>query len=330
MRRVLRRIFLLLAVVLVAASAAFLWGMRELERQGPLATETTIILPRGTGLEGIARQLAEAGILDRPQLFLLAARLSDSARHLRAGEYAFPAGISAMGAMELLLSGRTVVRRLTVPEGVTTSQVLDLVAATEGLVGEVGRVPDEGTLLPETYHFSYGDHRGDMVARMAAAMKSAVRELWGGRAADLPFSTRHEALVLASIVEKETALPEERPHIAGVFVNRLKRGMRLQSDPTVVYALTQGAGPLDRPLTRADLEIASPYNTYRVSGLPPTPIANPGRAAIAAALNPLVTDDLYFVANGSGGHVFARTLGEHNHNVALWRRLRTERKDAAE
>jgi UPF0755 protein len=329
-RRVLRRIFLLLAVVLVAASAAFLWGMRELERQGPLATETTIILPRGIGLEGIARQLAEAGILDRPWLFLLAARLSDSARHLRAGEYAFPAGISAIGAMKLLLSGRTVVRRLTVPEGVTTSQVLDLVAATEGLFGEVGRVPDEGALLPETYHFSYGDRRGDMVARMAAAMKSVLRDLWDGRAGDLPFSTRHEALVLASIVEKETALPEERPHIAGVFVNRLRRGMRLQSDPTVVYALTRGAGPLDRPLTRADLEIASPYNTYRVSGLPPTPIANPGRAAIAAALNPLVTNDLYFVANGSGGHVFARTLGEHNRNVALWRRLRTERKDAAE
>lgn len=330
MRRFLRRVFVVLVVALVAGSAAFLWGKRELQRPGPLAAQTTVILPQGTGLEAIARQLAEAGVLDRPWLFVLAARLSDAARDLRAGEFAFPAGISAIGAMELLLSGRTVVRRLTVPEGITTSQVLDLVAASEGLVGEVGDVPGEGTLLPETYHFSYGDSRSDMVARMAAAMTSVLRELWDARVGDLPFSTRQEALALASIVEKETALPEERPHIAGVFVNRLRRGMRLQSDPTVVYALTQGAGPLDRPLTHADLDIASPFNTYRVSGLPPSPIANPGRAAIAAVLDPLATDDFYFVANGSGGHVFARTLGEHNRNVARWRRLRAERKDAAE
>ena len=178
MRRVLRRIFVYLALGLVAASVAFLWGKREFERPGPLAAETTIILPQGTGLEAIARQLAEAGVLDRPWLFVLAARFSDAARDLRAGEFAFPAGISAIGAMELLLSGRTVVRRLTVPEGVTTSQVLDLVAASEGLVGEVGLVPGEGTLLPETYYFSYGDSRSDMVARMAAAMTSALTELW--------------------------------------------------------------------------------------------------------------------------------------------------------
>ncbi len=330
MRRVLRRALVALALAVAVGAAVFLLGQRELERPGPLAAETTLVLPRGAGLEGIAHRLAEAGVIGRSWLFVMTVRLSGAARNLRAGEFAFPAGISARGVIQLLLSGRTVVRRLTVPEGVTTRQALDLIANTDGLAGDVGGIPDEGTLLPETYHFSYGDSRRDMVARMESAMQSVLRELWNRRAGDLPFSTRREALVLASIVEKETALPGERPHVAGVFVNRLKRGMRLQSDPTVAYALTGGKGGLDRSLTRADLDVASPYNTYRVGGLPPTPIANPGRAAIAAVLNPLVTDDLYFVADGSGGHVFARTLGEHNRNAARWRRLRAERKAKAE
>ena len=185
-------------------------------------------------------------------------------------------------------------------------------------------MPPEGSLLPETYHFERNEDRNALIARMTAAMDATLAELWAGRADDLPLDTPEEALVLASIVEKETGIASERPHIAGVFVNRLDRGMPLQSDPTVIYALTLGEGPLDRLLTRADLKTDSPYNTYVVPGLPPGPIANPGRDAIAAVLQPLETKDLYFVADGTGGHAFAETLAQHNRNVAAWRAIRDQ------
>ncbi len=330
MRRLARRALLSLVVVVAVGAAAFLWGRAEFERAGPLAEETTVVLPRGIALHGIARRLGDAGVLGRPWVFSLHVRLAGGARSLRAGEYAFAAGISARGVMELLLDGRTVVRRLTVPEGLTATQVLGLIGAADGLEGEVEGTPGEGALLPETYNYSYGDSRADVIARMAAAMETALEALWPTRTGGLPLATRRDAVILASIVEKETALDNERAHIAGVFFNRLRRGMRLQSDPTVVYALTGGKGALERPLTYADLDIDSPYNTYRYHGLPPAPIANPGRAALAAVLNPLATEDLYFVADGSGGHVFARTLDEHNRNVARWRALQSERNAEAD
>ena len=324
MRRPARGALVTLGIVAAIATAAALWGGQAFERAGPLAEKTAVVLPRGIGLEGIADRLGEAGVLEYPWLFTLGVRLSGTARRLRAGEYAFAAEISARGVMELLLSGRTVQRRLTVPEGMTTRQILDLIAATEGLVGELDWTPEEGELLPETFFFSHGDSRSDMVVRMADAMRATLDELWPARAEGLPFATPHEALILASMVEKETAVDDERPRIAAVFINRLRRGIPLQSDPTVVYAIAGKEGTPGKPLTHADLDTPSPYNTYRVRGLPPTPIANPGRAAIAAVLDPLTTDDLYFVADGSGGHVFARTLDEHNRNVARWRRLQRE------
>ncbi len=330
MKRLLGGAFVAVAILAVVGSAALLWGRFAFERAGPLSDETTVVLPRGVGLDGIAQRLAQAGVIENPWLFTQGVRLSLAARKLRAGEYAFPAAVSARGVMDMLLSGQTVQRRLTVPEGMTTRHVIDLVTGTEGLVGELDRMPEEGALLPETYYFSYGDSRADVVVRMGVAMRTALDELWEARAEDLPFATPREALILASIVEKETALAVERPRIAGVFINRLRRRMRLQSDPTVLYAITGGRGASDRSLTRADLEIASPYNTYRVSGLPPTPIANPGRAAIAAVLRPLATDELYFVADGTGGHVFARTLKEHNRNVARWQRRKRRGEEGAE
>jgi UPF0755 protein len=229
--------------------------------------------------------------------------------------------------MRLLQSGKTVVRRLTVVEGLTAVQVLSQIAATEGLVGPLPQSPGEGRMLPETYHFSYGHERSAMVSRMVRAMDETLAELWAGRAPGLPFRTPDEALVLASIIEKETGRDNERARIAAVFVNRLKKGMRLQSDPTVVYALTDGGGPLARPLTRANLEIDHPYNTYVIDGFPPGPITNPGRASIAAALNPAETGELYFVADGNGGHVFAQTLQEHNRNAARWRQTRQRMRD---
>ncbi len=309
------------AVLAVAGGGAALWGVHAYTGPGPSTVPITVVIERGTGIDGIARALGKAGVLAEPLAFRVAARWTADSRPLRAGEYEFAAGISPEGALKLLQSGKTVVRRLTVAEGLTTAEVMALVAKTEGLTGPLPAPPPEGALLPETYHFSYGDRRDQMVRRMQDAMHNLVEDLWRQRAADVPLLTPGQAVILASIVEKETAKPAERPRIAAVFLNRLKKKMRLQSDPTVVYGLTQGAGALGRPLARADLKHPSPYNTYLIDGLPPTPIANPGSASLESVLRPAAGDDLYFVADGTGGHVFAATLEAHNRNVAKWRKL---------
>lgn len=318
------RIFLLLCLIAAIAGGAATWGLHEFDRAGPATGETTVIVDKGDGLASIAERLAEAGVIADPLIFRLGVRALGDAGNLRAGEYAFAPGISMRAVAAELAAGRTVVRRLTVPEGLTSIEIAAALAATPGLAGDVGSVPEEGALLPETYHFSYGDNRAEMLARMKAAMTEAVADLWPRRAADLPFDTPAEAVVLASIVEKETGLAAERPRVAAVFINRLKRGMPLQADPTVAYARLADGEQNDRPLTRADLERSSPYNTYLLRGLPPGPIANPGRASLEAVLNPADTDELYFVADGSGGHAFARTLAEHNRNVAAWRRRQSQ------
>lgn len=293
---------------------------RLLDAPGPLAGEVTLVLPRGEGVGEVGRRLADAGVVDDAWGFQAAAALLRVERRLQAGEYRFPAGETMRRVLGRIASGDTLVRRLVVPEGLAVHGVLALLAAAEGLEGPLPANVVEGALAPDTYHYRHGDRREALVQRMRSAQERLLGELWASRRPDLPFATPAEALVLASIVEKETALPEERRRVAAVFVNRLARGMRLQADPTVVYALSEGRGELDRPLTRVDLRTPSPHNTYVVDGLPPTPIANPGRAAIAAVLDPLRTDELYFVADGSGWHVFARTLAEHNANVAQIRR----------
>lgn len=315
-----------LVVLTLAAGGAFVL-YRTLSAEGPLEEETLVVIPRGAGLQSIAGRLAEAGVIDHPWAVSLAARLRRPEQSLKAGEYAFPAGVSVFGALDVLKDGRTVVRRFTVPEGLTSAQVVALLEREAALSGETPPVPPEGSLLPETYHFSYGDLRSDLIGRMQAKMEEALAELWDGRAPHSPVETPEEALILASIVEKETSVPHERAEVAGVFANRIARGMRLQSDPTVVYALTDGKGPLGRPLTRKDWKVASPYNTYVADGLPPGPIANPGRASIEAVLDPERHDYVYFVADGTGGHAFAKTLREHNRNVARWRAVR--RKQAS-
>jgi UPF0755 protein len=326
MGRVGRMIGIFVLVIGIASAAGAFWMWGQYQQPGPLAAETVHIVPRGADIRTIAGGLTSAGIITSPLMFILGARIDQADGTLKAGEYRFPPGISAREVVALLKSGRTVVRRLTVPEGLTTAQIIGLIEETPGLEGKTGPPPLEGTLLPETYHFAHGDGRREVVARMADAMTKTLDELWASRAPDLPFTSPREAVILASIVEKETALPAERPRVAAVFINRLRAGMRLEADPTVIYAVTGGSGPLGRSLTRDDLKRPSPYNTYVSEGLPPGPIANPGRASLAAVLDPADTDELYFVADGSGGHAFARTLEQHERNVARWRRINKNAK----
>lgn len=322
MRRALLAVFFLLLVVAGGAAAVGYWGYRQFNAPGPAASDVQLVIPKGAGASAIAAHLAGAGIVADPLIFKLGARIFAEGRALKAGEYLFPANISPRAAMELLLEGKTVVRKLTIAEGLTNREVLALVAGAEAMAGEVPATPlPEGALLPETYHYSWGDERAALVARMEESMRAALDELWPARAEGLPITTPEEAVILASIVEKETGVESERPRVAAVFVNRLNKGMPLQSDPTVIFALTKGEAPLGRALTRADLALDDPYNTYVNPGLPPGPIANPGKAALAAVLQPAQTKELYFVADGTGGHAFAETLDEHNRNVAAWRKL---------
>jgi UPF0755 protein len=320
----MRIIGTLLVVLALVAAAAGLF-LFEADRPGPLEQPKTVILPRGAGVGAIAGALADAGVVRNAAEFELAALAFGRARALKAGEYAFPAAITLFETLALIESGRTVVHRFTLAEGVTTLQCLQLLRQTDALEGPVPDGVPEGALLPETYHYSRGDSRQRLVERMRQAMSETLAELWAKRAPDLPLATPAQALVLASIVERETAIAAERPRVARVFLNRLKRGMKLQSDPTVIYALVGGASDLGRGLTRADLQTASPYNTYVAAGLPPGPIANPGHASIEAVMKPAESEELYFVADGNGGHVFARTLEEHNRNVQRWRRILRER-----
>jgi len=325
MKTALIRIFLAVSVLLVAvATWAALEGHRRFTAPGPAVEPTTIVIPKGAGLEAIARRLQAAGIVPDIYSFMIGTRIR--AATLRAGEYAFPARVSPEAAMRQIAEGRTVVHKLTIAEGLTVKQVMALVAGTDFLAGEVGKPSPEGWLLPETWHLSRDDDRAELMARMEKSMRQYLEQAWASRAQGLPLKTPAEALILASVVERETAVRDERPKVAAVFLNRLKRGMRLQSDPTVIYGLSDGLGVLDRPLSRADLEKPHRWNTYVLEGLPATAIANPGKASLDAVLHPADIDALYFVADGSGGHAFAQSLDEHNRNVAQWRKVEKARK----
>lgn len=310
-------------VVLVAIGVA----KREFAAPGPLEEEVTVLLPRGADLGDTARLLKLSGAIGSETLFRLGARYRGEDRAIRYGEYRIPARASMEEILGMLVRGETVRHRVTVAEGLTSWQVVELLRQNEVLIGEVGEVPPEGSLAPETYVFERGQTRAELLRWMQETQARLLAEAWERRAPDLPLASPEEALILASIVEKETGVPEERGRVASVFLNRLRQGMRLQSDPTVVYGVTGGKEVLERGLRRSELDRVTPYNTYQVDGLPPTPIANPGRASILAVVNPEETDFLYFVADGTGGHVFAETLAEHNRNVARWRKIEQERQN---
>lgn len=315
-----------LATLSLLAIAALAWVWTAYYGPGPRAAEgdeTVVILRSGAGLSEIASTLRAAGVVRSADAFRAAATLTGADRSLRAGEYRIESRASLADVVEKLRSGEVVRHFVTLPEGRSAIQAVEILNANPILVGEVA-VPPEGSLWPETYEVTRGETRESVIRRMQAAHDRGLAELWATRQADLPISTPEEAVILASIVEKETGLAEERPRVAAVFVNRLRRGMRLESDPTVVYGVN-GGQPLGRGLRLSELQRETPYNTYLVAGLPPTPIANPGRAALEATLNPPETDELFFVADGTGGHVFARTFEEHLANVARWRQIERQR-----
>ncbi len=311
----------LVALALLGASALFYFGKVQFDAPGPLAADTTYLVKRGAGVAEVANGLAGSDIVSDAQIFRYGMRAYGHDNDLKAGEYAIPAGASMRDVMNILISGKSIMYPMTVPEGLTVKQIFDRIAADPILVGEMPKtMPPEGSLFTDTLNFTRGTTRGEIVERMLASQKKLVDEIWAARKPGLPLRDKNELVTLASIVEKETGIAAERPHVASVFLNRLAKGMRLQSDPTIIYGLFGGAGkPSDRPIFKSDIEKPTPYNTYVINGLPPGPIANPGKAALEAVANPLDTQDLYFVADGGGGHVFSSTLKEHNDNVRKWR-----------
>ena len=321
-------------IVILVAIAGF-WTLKEYKKPSDMSAPLLFEVPSGSASGQIAQNLLNQKAFDRERdilIFKLALKAQDSASDLKAGEYEIPAHSSIQNIIALLKAGKVVQRQITLREGLTSYEIVTLISATEDLVQKEISVPAEGTLLPETYSYQKNETNAQIVQRMQKAMDEAQKKLWPARAKDLPFETLKEAITLASIVEKETGMADERAKVAGIFINRLKRGIPLQTDPTVIYAITKGKhknngkGPLGRRLLLKDLEIDSPYNTYKNAGLPPGPIANPGRASIEAVLHPEKHDYIYFVADGSGGHAFAKTLAGHNANVAKWRKIRRSKK----
>lgn len=316
----LRRLtgLVLLGLLLAGAAAGWLWL-----GPGPAAKPVAVVVPDGATLTRTARELEKAGAIRSARQFLAFAKLFGEKGIIRAGEYEVPAGASARAVLDILQSGKTLQRFVTVPEGTPSVIVAERLMGVPLLTGPVA-VPREGSVLPDSYSYQRGETRAAVLKRMQAAMDKTLADLWTTRKPAAAVVTPEQAIILASIVEKETGVASERRMVAGVYTNRLRRGMPLQADPTVIYPVTKGK-PLGRRILRSELQARNGYNTYAQAGLPIGPIANPGRESIAAVLDPAPTDALYFVADGKGGHVFAATLDEHNRNVAKWYALRRAR-----
>jgi UPF0755 protein len=320
----------LLSFVLLGALGTvggLVWLMKEARSPGPLAEDKVVIIAREDDGGSIADQLERSGVIDSAMWFNLLTVLDGNRGALKRGEYALKAGMSMNDIENELVAHRVVRYKLTIPEGLTSEQVVDRLQEDPILAGEVRETPREGSLMPDTYYFERGDTRLSILSRMAKVQTKAVEDIWKTRSPDLPIKSPWEMVTLASIVEKETGKPDERPRVAGVFINRLDKHMRLGSDPTIVYGLALGKGTLGRSITKADINQPTPYNTYIIDGLPPGPICNPGKAALEAVAKPVRGKDLYFVADGTGGHAFAETLDQHQKNVAHWRQIEKDVKD---
>lgn len=319
-----------LVLIFIGLVASFAFAKFMFDKSGPLGHQDVIAIPKGEGLSAIANRLERKNMIIDKRLFKAAVMYFGVQNKLKAGEYEIPKNASMRDVIDRLLEGKSILHSLPFPEGMTSQQLVDRINANTTLTGEITEIPAEGSLLPDTYKFTRGMDRTELIKRMQSAQDKFMENLWAQRKENLPIKTKAEALTLASIVEKETGIAGERPHIAGVFMNRLNKGIRLQSDPTIIYGLVGGVGKLGRGLRRSEIDKLTPYNTYQIDALPPTPIANPGRAAIKAVLNPKDTKDIFFVADGTGGHIFAETLKQHEFNVRNWRQIEKKRKKEAE
>jgi UPF0755 protein len=312
-------IFTVLVVVSIVVGAGLFLGKQRFEAPGPLPEDKVVNIPRGLGIRDISDLLQRDGVIDQPYVFMASVIVLKARGELKYGEYQFSKRSSVADVVDTIVEGRVVQHAFTVPEGLTSEQIVARLLEADALTGQIKEIPREGTLLPETYRFTRGMTREQFIQRMQQAHRRVLQEVWEHRIQDLPVKTPEQLVTLASIVEKETGKPDERTRIAAVFVNRLKSKMRLQSDPTIIYGLTGGKGSLGRPILKSEIERPTPYNTYVVDGLPPGPIANPGRASLEAAANPARTKELYFVADGTGGHAFSDNYAEHQKNVTRLR-----------
>jgi UPF0755 protein len=316
--------FVLLAVV---TGVTLIIGKQRFEAPGPLQQDRVVNIPRGSGMRDIADVLSREGVIDQPWLFIGGVLVLKAREDLKAGEYEFKAHSSLRDVVATIVEGKVVAHQVSVPEGLTSDQIVTRLLQDNVLTGDIKEIPREGTLLPDTYNFARGVTREQMIERMQQAQQHLLRDIWDHRSPDLPLKSPEQLVTLASLVEKETAKSDERTRVAAVFVNRLKQKMKLQSDSTIIYGLVGGKGTLGRPIVKGEILQPTPYNTYVIDGLPPGPIANPGRASLEAAANPARTRELYFVADGTGGHAFAETYEQHQKNVAHLRSLESDQKD---
>jgi UPF0755 protein len=314
-------------LVALAAAVALFVGKQRFEAAGPLPADRVVNIPRGSGMRDIADILSREGVIDQSWLFIGGVLVLKAREDLKAGEYEFKAHSSMRDVVATIVEGKVVAHQVSLPEGLTSQQMVARLLQDDILAGDIKEIPREGSLLPDTYNFARGVTREQMIQRMQQAQQRLLREVWDHRSPDLPLKTPEQLVVLASLVEKETGKPDERSRVAAVFVNRLKQKMRLQSDPTIIYGLVGGKGTLGRPIMKSEIELPTPYNTYVIDGLPPGPIANPGRASLEATANPARTRELYFVADGTGGHVFAETYEQHQRNVTRLRSIESDQKD---
>ena len=312
---------MLLFVMMALGAFLCVWVSQQITRVYPISPKIEVVVPKGAGLNRTARMLQDKGVIREALLFVLYVRLKGLAGQIKAGEYSFSGELSLKDVAHRLTDGEVIVRTVTIPEGKALVEIKKILQDNPYLTGDITLELKEGEILPETYHFSRGESRNSILRKAKQAMNNELKKAFAGRDANSPLKSEKELLILASIIEKETGIASERGKVASVFVNRLNLGMKLQTDPTVIYAVTKGQMNLGRPLYRKDLEVDSPYNTYRNVGLPPAPICSPGRDALHAAAHPESTKFLYFVADGvTGGHRFAKSLTEHNRNVVLYRK----------
>lgn len=319
-------LFVLLAI---GGGVGLFLGKQRFDAPGPLQQDRIVNIPHGVGIRDIADVLSHEGVIDQPWVFIGGVMVLKAREGLKAGEYQFKAHASIRDVVETIVDGNVVTHQISIPEGLTSEQIVARLMDDDILTGNIREIPREGSLLPDTYNFTRGTTREQMIQRMQSAQQRVLKEIWDHRSPDLPLKSPEQLVVLASLIEKETAKPDERTRVAAVFVNRLKQKMRLQSDPTIIYGLVGGKGTLGRPILRSEIDQPTPYNTYQIDGLPPGPITNPGRASLEAAANPARTRELYFVADGTGGHLFAETYEQHQKNVARLRSIESDQKDQA-